>query len=988
MSKTNNIKKMQQGEIVNRKRMYKAKKNWVVAGATLAIGLGTLGLLTTKAYANEWSATTIEQMQTKVKAEDGQYTFEQGDTFWVIGQAINIKPEKLMEWNGFTQGQQYTVPVGTVIKWDGNHVTVTDTNENIVADKIVSDADKIDPTKPVAGQESDEQKNPVVRDSNGNLKTPTNANSNQNLNDNLTNENNQNGNNSNGNSNKPNTGNNGQGNINKPTKPILPGEKPTDPEKPTNPEKPEVKEFSVSVIYKDTEGNVLGKDADIKIEEGKSFTATAKTFEGFTLVGQPTQTVKVKDNTTITFEYKKNAETPIPAEKFDVTIQYLDENGDTVADTNHVIVEDGEEYTAHAETIEGYTLQGDATQTITVTANTTITFTYTKNTAPVEKFNVTVTYVDENGQTIADEEVTKDIEKGQVFTATAKTIDGYTLVGDTTQTVTVTGNTTIKFIYKKDATPVTKFNVTVEYKDIEGNLLSNDAPVEVEEGKQFTAKAINFEGYTLQGEATQTITVTGDTTLTFTYKKDAVAPIVDKTALQTLVNNVKNTAQGNYTDESFTAFETNLGVAKSVLSDVDATQAEVDQAKTNLQNAFDNLQEKAPEVTKFKVTVMHRDTDGNILETEAPVEVEENKQFTANAKTIDGYTLQGATSQTVIADASKTVTFVYKKDVVTPPEQNVSEVEQAIASQALALINEYRNSYGLISLDNQTALQQGADVRSEEIVELFEHIRPNGENGADAPEDFGYDQVVFTENIGRYNNPSSLDWYIQNGANIVVNSWKNSPDHNSAMLLDGLNEGSVGVHLEETTNGKYTMYSVFLGAKNYNKPTKTRSMEVPKEQTKLKFNIQETIEIPEELPKELPKEANKVEATGENSEQEATKETTKSSEQEVAVETTEQTEEVVEQEIAEEIPEVAKQSVETTTNTEIVEQEIIVNKNELLEAYNIALSLDEINYSVHSWSTLMVRLADAKYIYDNSNASQQDVDNAVLKLQQAINNLV
>ncbi|PZL73027.1 hypothetical protein CI088_09135 [Enterococcus plantarum] len=60
MSKKNNIKKMQQGEIINRKRMYKSKKNWVVAGVTLAIGLGALGLSTNNVYANEWAATTIE----------------------------------------------------------------------------------------------------------------------------------------------------------------------------------------------------------------------------------------------------------------------------------------------------------------------------------------------------------------------------------------------------------------------------------------------------------------------------------------------------------------------------------------------------------------------------------------------------------------------------------------------------------------------------------------------------------------------------------------------------------------------------------------------------------------------------------------------------------------------------------------------------------------------------------------------------------------
>lgn len=650
MSKKNNIKKMQQGEIINRKRMYKSKKNWVVAGVTLAIGLGALGLSTNNVYANEWAATTIEQMQSKIKTDDGQYTFQNGDTFWVIGNAINIKPEKLMEMNGFTQGQQYTVPVGTVIKWDGNHVTVTDTQGNIVSDKVVSETDKIDPTKPVAGQNSDEQKNPVVIDSNGNVaNNQTNTNSNQNPTGNSTTQNNPTGNNSTGKSNQSNTGNNsGRGNINKPT----------NPEKPVT---PEVKKFAVSVVYKDTEGNILGKDADVKIEEGRQFTATAKTFEGFTLQGQPTQTVKVNADKVITFTYKKNTETTIPAEKFEVTIQYLNENGDTVANTNHVTVEDGGEYTAHAETVEGYTLTGDSTQTITVTANTTITFNYTKNENPVEKFDVIVEFIDENGKRIADEEVTNDIEKGQVFTATAKTFDGYTLDGETTQTITVTGNTTIKFTYIKDVAPVNKFNVTVNYVDTLGNLLSVDEPVEVEEGKKFTTTAKTIEGYTLIGDTTQTITVKWDTTVIFTYEKNEEPIVVDKTALQTLVDNIKDTTKNNYTDESWTAFETSLGLAQAILNDAEATQAEVDQSKINLQQAFDNLVENTPEVNKFMVTVEHKDTEGNVLETEAPVEVEDGKQFKANAGTFTGYILQGADSQTITVSADTTITFVYEK---------------------------------------------------------------------------------------------------------------------------------------------------------------------------------------------------------------------------------------------------------------------------------------------------------------------------------------
>lgn len=1005
-------------------RMVKSKKSWVIKGMLFSTLLISGMSIQANVYAEEWSANAPESIQ--IESGATSYTLKNGDTLWAISQVTNIKVETLAEINNIdlNSGEQYSLEIGRIIYFDGNHVTVRDSNGNVIADKVLDDNDKVDISKTFAGQSSDTQKNPVTAADKGNVKTQRNTNSNQN------------GNNSNVNSNEPNTGNNNsQGNSNKPVNPKNP-EKPVKPtEKPEKPEvTPEVKEFVVSVVYKDTDGNILGKDADVSVEENKQFTVEAKIFEGFTLQGTPTQTVTVKDNTTITFTYKKNVETPIPARKFEVTVAYVDTEGNTIADTDKITVEDGEEYTATAKTIDGYSLEGDATQTITVSINTKIIFVYTKNVNPVEKFDVTVEYVDvSTGNTLADAEVTKDVEKGQVFSATAKIIDGYTLTSNVTQTVTVNGNTTIKFTYTKDVAPINKFNVAVQYKDTDGNIIGTDAPVEVEEGKQFSASAKTIDGYTLIGDNTQTITVTGDSVITFEYEKNETPIVVDKTTLQTLVDNVKDTQKGNYTNESWTNFETALGVAQSVLSDAEATQQEVNQANTNLQQAFDNLKEKAPEVTKYKVTVNHKDIDGNVLDTDAPVEVEEGKsytanaknitgytlqgatsqtvtvtgdttitfnykkdevipptmvtidvehvdtnglvlstdapvqveqgkQFTANAKTIEGYTLQGNSTQTVTADTDKTVTFVYAKDVVTPPEQNVSEVEQAIASQALNLINQHRQSNGLIALNNQSALQQGADVRSEEIFTLYEHTRPNGEDGADAPYDYGYDQVVFCENIGMYNNPSSLEWLVQNGASIVVNAWINSPGHNANLLLDGLNEGSVGIHLQENGSGKYTMGSVFLGAKNYSLPTKNRTVRESNEQTELKYNIQKDSAIEEVEPKAEDKE-NTVQKNE------------------------------------------ASENVELENNEEIANDEIIVkstfeeneqeqteiaskNKTELLKVYNIALTLEESNYSMHSWSILMIKLADAKFVYDNPDASQLDIDNATLALQQAINNLV
>lgn len=80
------------------------------------------------------------------------------------------------------------------------------------------------------------------------------------------------------------------------------------------------------------------------------------------------------------------------------------------------------------------------------------------------------------------------------------------------------------------------------------------------------------------------------------------APTVDKTALQKAIADAETvTEQGNYTDESYTAFTKALDAAKAVYNDTAATAEQVTNAATALTEAKQNLTEKTvepePEVT-------------------------------------------------------------------------------------------------------------------------------------------------------------------------------------------------------------------------------------------------------------------------------------------------------------------------------------------------------------------------------------------------------
>lgn len=142
----------------NVERKYRAKTYRVwKKGLILSILLLSCAMIfaSENVQADVWQANSVETIKAKLKEKQNSYIFEEGDTFYNIGLAVNVKWQTLMELNGFAEGSQYTVPVGTTIKFDGSKVTVTDKDGNAVNEKELSEADKIDPSKPFGDQTPD-----------------------------------------------------------------------------------------------------------------------------------------------------------------------------------------------------------------------------------------------------------------------------------------------------------------------------------------------------------------------------------------------------------------------------------------------------------------------------------------------------------------------------------------------------------------------------------------------------------------------------------------------------------------------------------------------------------------------------------------------------------------------------------------------------------------------------------------------------------------
>ena len=497
-----------------------------------------------------------------------------------------------------------------------------------------------------------------------------------------------------------------------------------------------------------------------------------------------------------------------PNQKFNVTIVHKGSDGKEL-NKQTVAVTRETNYKATSKSFSGYTLKGSSSQTVKADKAKTITFNYTKN--AVQKYNVTVVHKGNDGKEL--KKTTTAIEKGKQYTASAGSFNGYTLSGAKTQTVTINGNKTITFNYTKNTAPaVQKFKVIVVHKGSDGKVLETEKAVDVEKGKQHTAKAKTYTGYYGSKTPTQTITVNADSTITFTYAKKETA---NKTMLQKLYDDVKATPKGNYTDASWNTFQTALTTTKNVLLN-STWQQEIDDTWWKLNNAYKGLVENTTPIQKFNVTVVHKGNDGVTLQIDPAVSVEKGKQYTAQAKTFSGYTLQGSNTQTITVNANATITFNYTKNVV---EEDLNAIASNVSNSALTYVNKYRKSYSnvLINLESNSMIQRGLNIRAQEIATLYEHARPDGSKWDSAIYGSGYGGSVINENIGRYQNVP-LDWIKTQGAEQLVNMWINSSGHASNMLYSQANEGAVGVHITKNSNGTYNLYFVFSACQDSNKP--------------------------------------------------------------------------------------------------------------------------------------------------------------------------
>lgn len=122
-----------------------------------------------------------------------------------------------------------------------------------------------------------------------------------------------------------------------------------------------------------------------------------------------------------------------------------------------------------------------------------------------------------------------------------------------------------------------------------------------------------------------------------------------------------------------------------------------------------------------------------------------------------------------------------------------------ISDEILSLVNDFRAENSVPLLKKMVDMQGYANIRAKEIVELFSHIRPNGEEGLDsimAKSDYR----TVGENIAAGNKD----------ARSTFEQWKNSPRHRDNMLNPNFTHMTVGSYHGD---GMYKYYhaQIFIG---------------------------------------------------------------------------------------------------------------------------------------------------------------------------------
>ncbi|WP_231846019.1 MucBP domain-containing protein [Listeria seeligeri] len=279
-----------------------------------------------------------------------------------------------------------------------------------------------------------------------------------------------------------------------------------------------VKGEDVTVHYLSDKEDIIATEDVLTGDIGEEYTSSPKTIAGYTLKTTPTNATGefTADPQSVTYVYTKDIEVAQP-----VTVNYVDTTGATIAKSETFNGNVGDTYNTAAKDIDGYTLTtmpANASGTLTKNAQT-VMYVYKLN--PITAGQVTVNYLDNAGNKIADSEVLTG-NMGDSYTLTPKTIDGYTLsTSPTTENgLFMPAAQTFDYIYTKNM-DTENSTIEVRYVDEANNPISSPTELTGKVDDNYQASPKEIAGYSLK-------TTPANEKGTFTAKKQKVIYVYTK----------------------------------------------------------------------------------------------------------------------------------------------------------------------------------------------------------------------------------------------------------------------------------------------------------------------------------------------------------------------------------------------------------------------------------------------------------------------------
>ncbi|GEB29936.1 LPXTG-domain-containing protein cell wall anchor domain protein [Enterococcus casseliflavus] len=432
------------------------------------------------------------------------------------------------------------------------------------------------------------------------------------------------------------------------------------------------KKYSYSILGIDKNGYIFPlyeNDGFELTEEGVQFKNIPANVDYLSITFLvPNRLSTERAASTGTIQYLVNYQVPVKyvntAE--DVTVKYLDENGQTLAPNVTLSGYVGDPFTTEEKDISGYTLkeiQGDRIGTFSDVAQEVVYVYERSDAAPV-----TVKYEDKEGNELA----TPTVMNGKIglpYESEAKTINGwYVSQTPTNANGTYSENAQeVIYVYERsDAAPV-----TVKYEDTEGNELATPTVMNGKIGLPYESEAKAIPGWYVSQMPTNANGIYSETAqeVVYVYERSDAAPVTVK-----------------YEDT-----EGNQLSAPTVLSGKIGLPYE-SEAKTipgwyvsqMPENANGTYSESAQEVIYVyersdaaPVTVKYEDTEGNQLSTSTILNGKVGLPYTSEAKTIPGWFVAQTPSNAngTYSETTQEVVYVYERSDAAPVTVKYKDTE-------------------------------------------------------------------------------------------------------------------------------------------------------------------------------------------------------------------------------------------------------------------------------------------------------------------------